>query len=129
MKRLSVAAIAALAVMSAGVWTTYTVCPGCVDRGRANSSCEWTGDTAFGVNPLDVAHRRHLVADAHLAEELAVRYADGEFGRRFGVDHHGGLLDAGRFRRECLDRMLRAVEQHHQVTSTQVGIARAQREL
>jgi hypothetical protein len=115
--------------MSAGVLATYKACPGCIDRARANSDCEWTGDIAFDVNPLNVAHRRHVVADAHLAEELAVRYADREFGRRFGVEHHGGLLDGGRFRGECLERMLQAVELHHGVTRQQVDIARAQRDL
>jgi hypothetical protein len=129
MTRLFVPGLVALAVMSAGVWTTYTTCPGCVDRTRANSACEWTGDTTFAVDPTNVAHRRHLVADAHLAEELAVRHADGEFGRRFGVEHHGGLLDGGRFRRACLDRMLHAVGQNHQVTPEQVANARAQRDL
>ncbi len=129
MKRLLIPGIAALVVTSAGVWTTYATCPGCIDRTRANSNCAWTGDTVFAVNTLDVAQRRHLVADAHLAEELAVRHADAEFGRRFGVEHHGGLLDAGQFRRECLDRMLHAVQQHHQVSSAQVARARAQRDL
>jgi hypothetical protein len=128
-KPLFVAGTVALAVISAGVWTTYTTCPGCLDRTRANSDCEWTGDTAFAIDPLNVAHRRHLVADAHLAEELAVRHADGEVGRRSGIEHHGGLLDGGRFRRACLDRMLHAIEQNHQVTPTQVDSARAQRDL
>lgn len=129
MKRLFVSGVVALAVISAAMWATYQKCPGCIDRARANSNCEWTGDTAFAVDPLNVAHRRHLVADAHLAEELAVRHADWEFGRRFGFEHHGGLLDGGRFRGECLDRMLRALEQHHGVTREQVDVARAQRDL
>ena len=54
---------------------------------------------------------------------------DSQFGRRFGFEHHGGLLDGGRFRGECLDRMLRALEQHHGVTREQVDVARAQRDL
>ncbi len=121
--------IVLVAVMAAGVWATYKTCPGCIDRTRANGNCEWTGDSAFAVDRQNVAHRRHLVADAHLAEELAVRYADGEFGRRYGVAHHGGLLDAGLFRRECLGRMLLAIEQNHHVTAAQLDVARAQRDL
>lgn len=117
------------AVMAAGILATYETCPGCVDRTRANSSCEWSGDTPFVVDPLNVAHRRHLVADAHLAEELAVRHADGEFGRRYGVAHHGGLLDAGRFRRDCLDGLLQAIARNHNVTAAQIDVARAQRDL
>ena len=69
----------------------------------------------------------HLVADAQLAEELAIRHADAEFARRFGVEHHGGLLDNGRFRRDCLSRMFRAIENNHGVTTEQVSIARGQR--
>ena len=106
------------AILLVGAWTTYSTCPGCVDRTRANKDCAWTGDTAFAVDMLDVGHQRHLAADAHLAEELAVRHADLETKRRIGVEHHGGLLDDGRFRRECLDRMLQSIERSHAVTRT-----------
>ena len=116
------------AILLVGAWTTYSTCPGCVDRTRANKDCAWTGDTAFAVDMLDVGHQRHLAADAHLAEELAVRHADLETKRRIGVEHHGGLLDDGRFRRECLDRMLQSIERSHAVTPDQVGVARAQRD-
>jgi hypothetical protein len=74
-----------------------------------------------------VSHQKHLVADAHLAEELAIRRADAEFGRRFGVEHHGGLIDNGRFRRECLVRMFDAIQSNHRVTSEQIRFARSQR--
>ena len=40
----------ALVLALSGVVFTRLTCPGCVDRGRANSRCEWTGDTAFRVN-------------------------------------------------------------------------------
>ena len=127
MKRL--VGLVALAVMSAAVWTAYKTCPGCIPRARANSNCEWTGDTSFAVDPLNVAQRRHLVIDAHLAEELAVRHADREWGRRYGVEHHGGLLEGGRFRGECLDRMLQAIQHNHGVTREAIDAARAQRDL
>ncbi|HEX6315734.1 MAG TPA: hypothetical protein VFZ73_12780, partial [Gemmatimonadaceae bacterium] len=57
----------------------------------------------------------------------AASTADAEHGRRFGVEHHGGLLDGGRVRRECLSRMLHAIERHHGVTPEQVALARGQR--
>ena len=111
----------------AGAWATYMSCPGCIDRTRVNNACEWTGDSSFPIDSQHTEHRKHLVADAQLAEELAIRHADAEFGRRFGVDHHGGLIDNGGFRRACLSRMLGAIETNHDVTSEQVRVARGQR--
>ena len=99
-----------LVAMVGGVWATYATCPGCIDRSRVNTECEWMGDSAFPIEPQHADHQKHLVGDAHLAEELAIRHADAEHGRRFGVEHHGGLLDGGRFRGECLARMFRAIE-------------------
>jgi hypothetical protein len=84
------------AVAFAGAVMTYVRCPGCIARDRVNKSCEWTGDTRFTLDPENAAHQRHLIADAQLVEELGIRYADAEFGKRFGVEHHGGLLDGGR---------------------------------
>lgn len=116
-----------LVAMAGGVWTTYATCPGCIDRSRVNTACVWTGDSAFPIEPQNADHQKHMVGDAHLAEELAIRHADAEHGRRFGVEHHGGLLDGGRFRRECLSRMLHAIENNHGVTSEQIHVARGQR--
>jgi hypothetical protein len=48
-------------------------CPGCIDRNRVNTACKWTGDTAFPIDPQNRVHQQHLVADAQLAEELAIR--------------------------------------------------------
>ena len=114
-----------LVAMAGGVWATYATCPGCIHRSRVNTACEWTGDSAFPIEPQHADHQKHLVGDAHLAEELAIRHADAEHGRRFGVEHHGGLLDGGRFRAECLSRMLHAIENNHGVTSAQVHLARS----
>ncbi len=127
MRPLHAAWLLGLVAMAGGVWATYVTCPGCIDRTRVNKTCEWNGDTSFPLDPGNEAHRQHLVADAQLAEELAIRYADAEFGRRAGVEHHGGLLDNGEFRRECLSRMLNAVERNHDVTAAQVRVARGQR--
>jgi len=127
MRPLLAAWLLGLVTMAGGVWATYVTCPGCIDRSRVNSGCEWTGDTAFRIDPRNAAHQKHLASDAHIAEELAIRHADVEFGRRFGVEHHGGLLDGGRLRRECLSRMLHAIENNHGATSEQVHLARGQR--
>lgn len=127
MRLLLAAWLLGLVAMAGGVWATYATCPGCIDRSRVNTACEWTGDSAFPIEPQHADHQKHLVGDAHLAEELAIRHADAEHGRRFGVEHHGGLLDGGRFRAECLSRMLHAIENNHGVTSAQVHLARGQR--
>jgi hypothetical protein len=117
-----------LAVASVGAVVTYTRCPGCIPRDRVNKSCEWTDDARFPLDPRNPAHREHLVEDAQLAEELAIRYADTEFGRRSGgIEHHGGLLDNGRVRRDCLSRMFHAIEDNHGVTSDQIRVARGER--
>jgi hypothetical protein len=114
------------AVACIGAVVTYMRCPGCIPRDRVNASCQWTDDT-FPLDARTPSHQDHLVEDAQLAEELAIRYADAEFGRRFGVEHHGGLIDDGRFRNECLSRLFRAIENDHDVTAEQVRVARGER--
>jgi hypothetical protein len=117
-----------MAVIAVGVGVTRVVCPGCVDRHRGNRACEWTGDSAFPIEMSNPAHREHLVADAQLAEELAIRYADAEYARRFGgAPAHGGLLDGGRVRNDCMNRLVVAIEGHHAVTAEQVEVARTGR--
>jgi len=115
-----------LALASSGV-ATYVRCPGCIPRDRVNKACEWTGDSRFPLESANSAHREHLIADAQLAEDLAIRYADAEFKRRFGSEAHGGLIDNGRFRGECLSRLFDAIENNHDVTPEQVRVARGQR--
>ena len=127
MKRSFAQWLLALSTMVVGSWLLYVSCPGCIDGSRANTTCEWTGDRAFPIDPQIQAHREHLAGDAQLAEELAVRYADAEFGRRSGLEHHGGLLEGGRVRNECLARMFRAIESNHNTTSEQVQLARGER--
>jgi hypothetical protein len=116
-----------LAVTSCAALATYLCCPGCIDRERANKNCEWADDPRFVFDSRNPAHREHLARDAQLAEELAIRYADAEFGRRTGIEHHGGLIDNGRFRNACLSRMFQAIENQHHVTPEQVQAGRGQR--
>ena len=115
-------------VIGFGVGVTRVICPGCVDRHRGNRACEWTADSSFPIETGNPVHREHLVADAQLAEELAIRYADTQYARRFGgAPGHGGLLEGGRVRDDCLNRLAVAIEQHHGVTAQQVEIARTGR--
>ena len=115
-------------LMTGGVGATYLACPGCIDRHRGNKACEWKSDSTFPIDIRSSGHRQHLIVDAQLAEELAVRYADAEYARRFGgSEAHGGLLDEGRVRNDCMARLVTAIEHNHGVTSEQVAIARAAR--
>lgn len=116
------------AIASSAAVVTYVRCPGCIPRDRVNANCEWTGDSSFAFDASSTAHRQHLVEDAQLAEELGIRYADAEFARRGGgVEHHGGLLDDGQVRNDCLAKMFRKVEDSHGVSAGDVQAARGRR--
>ena len=104
-------------------------CPGCIDRSRVNKECEWTGDSAFPIDWKNPAHRQHLTADAQLAEDLAIRRGDAEFNRLYGYEAHGGLIEHGRVVRECMARLVDAIERNHAVTPEQIAAARGQRSL
>lgn len=117
-----------LLVMTGGISATYVTCPGCIDRNRVNKRCEWTGDAAFPIDPPNTAHQAHLIADAQLAEELAIRYADAEFNRLCGHDGHGGLLENGRVRNACMARLVDVITKSHAVTAEQIHAARGQRD-
>ncbi len=101
---------------------------GCIDRTRVNASCQWTGDTNFPIDLENAVHRQHLVDDAQLAEELAIRFADAEHKRLFGYEGHGGLIGRGRLRERCMATLVEAIERNHAVTAEQVLDARAQRD-
>jgi hypothetical protein len=102
---------------------------GCIDRTRLNAECAWIGDTPFQLNLADATHRRHLTADAQLAEGVAVRYADTEHRRRFGYGGHGGLVDHGAVLHACFDTLVAKIEHNHGVTRAEIDAARAQRDL
>ena len=109
-------------------WLLIVMLPGCIDRHRVNQDCDWTGDIAFPIDSHNTGHQQHLVADAQLAEELAIRYADAEHGRRFGYSGHGGLIEGGRVRTDCMARLVSAIQINHGVTPEQVHASRAQRD-
>jgi hypothetical protein len=113
--------------MSGGIGATYVGCPGCIERDRVNSTCEWTGDTTFPLDSQNREHQRHLIKDAQLAEDLSVRFADTEHKRLSGYKGHGGLIDNGRVVKECMARLFTTIENDHVVTSEQIQVARAQR--
>ena len=99
----------------------------CIDRSRLNANCEWSSDRAGTLDVARPADDRHLVADAQLAEGLAVRFADAEHRRRFGYGGHGRLLEKGEVLHTCMDRMVAAIERDHGVTAAQIDAARGRR--
>src|SRR5215831_10275814 len=119
MKRWAGVSLLVLLATSAGI-TFDRHCPGCIDRGRVNKSCEWTDDMVFPIDVNNPTHRRHLIADAQLAEDLATRRADAEFNHLYGVEAHGGLVDSGRLRKECMANLMNVIQANHQVTEQQV---------
>jgi hypothetical protein len=126
MKRLGASAVLLLGAVSTGV-VFARHCPGCIERSRVNKACEWTGDVAFPIDWNNSAHRQHLVADAQLAEDLAIRHADAEFNRLYGYEAHGGLIDSGRVVRECMAQLVGAIEANHAVTLERIAVARGER--
>jgi hypothetical protein len=111
------------------LWLLVLLCaPGCIDRSRINSTCEWTRDSVFPLDMTNPAHQQHLIGDAQLAEELSVRYADTEHKRRFGYERHGGLIDYGRVVHECMAKLVTVIERDHGVTAAQIDQARGRRD-
>jgi hypothetical protein len=117
----------ALSLALSGVVLTRIFCPGCIDRTRANNTCEWAGDTAFKVNAADQAQWRHLVSDAQLAEELAVRYSDAEHPHRFGAEAFAAHEANVQAQTTCYARIIGVIGQSHAVTAEQVNLARRTR--
>jgi hypothetical protein len=126
MIRIVPSALLLLVAVLAGI-ETAAHCPGCLERDRVNNRCDWIGDRSFAIGLENSGDRAHLVADAQLAEDLAIRYGDAEFNRLYGHEAHGGLCDHGRVVRECMAQLVAAIERNHGVTADQIAAARGER--
>ncbi len=73
---------------------------GCVRRDGRNSDCRWPGETS--KHPISA---RHLSADAEFAEDLAIRYADANFGLRSPnpSEKYGAERD------QCMERLFEEI--------------------
>lgn len=105
------------------VWLGAGVCaclwlPACAPRDRVNARCEWTGDSAEALDLSRTGDWRHLVADAQLAEDLAIRYDDAEEAR-------GNRDNVGA---RCLATLVATIGTRHGVTGADVHRARAHRD-
>jgi hypothetical protein len=87
--------------------------PGCVRRDGRNSDCRWPAET--GERRVDAGH---LSADAELAEDLAIRYADAR-GLRTPYYVSGTDYDAARDR--CMADLFGAIARTHGVPVNSVS--------
>lgn len=101
---------------------------GCLPRQRFNKNCEWTQDVARRLDLHNSRDQQHLVEDAQLAEELAIRYSDFKHKELTGYEGHGGYLQQGQVTRGCIERMFSEIERAHGVTRQQIFEARMYRD-
>jgi hypothetical protein len=100
-------------------------CTACINVPR-NPNCEWSDEAAMPLDLNTTAHRRHLGADARVAEELAIRYADVTRGHRSG--HFEGNDAYHRVREQCLAALAREIASRHRIQPSQVANAVGQRD-
>jgi hypothetical protein len=79
---------------------------GVIPAARVNDNCDWGRESASAA--ID---DRRLIADAVLAEELAIRYADALAGLRSG--HYAGEAEYGRTRERCLTDLVDTIAKAH----------------
>lgn len=84
-----------------------------------NADCEWPSESASALDIGAADHRRHLMADAKIAEELAIRYADRRHSRRPSRAQWRPTHDA------CLAKTFEVIASSHHVTAADVVAARA----
>ena len=106
------------------VVVALAVAAGCIDRTRVNERCEWFPEVV-SPNLSERLFADHLHRDIELAVELAVRYADTVAQQRSGYKGHGGLIDGGRLRDECMATLLSAIAETHDVPLSRVVAARS----
>ncbi len=92
---------------------------GCAAVGRRNSDCSWPQEGHLAILDLGVvADRRHLANDALVAEDLAIRYADGMSGPRSG--HFRGRDSYRAAREGCMNKLFAMVGHDHGVNIDRV---------
>lgn len=95
------------------------VCLGaCAMPNGMNDACQWPDEAAFTADLQDRAHRKHLVDDARVIEELVVRHTDAQWG-------HGPSVNKRQTRDACFARLFADVARVHDVTVADVETSRA----
>jgi hypothetical protein len=91
---------------------------GCGGRDRINEGCRWTHDAAFPLDLTAGGHQQHLRADADLAEDLAIRFADAHRGRVAGARATGQTWAEGRD--SCMAELFTEIEKRHGVPAAEI---------
>jgi hypothetical protein len=90
--------------------------------GGPGDTCAWQpGDSPSRLDLQDRAQRLHLMNEALLVEDLAIRYADFHRGHRSG--HFAGNDAYQRTREQCIAMLFEGVASHHGVSTGQVRTA------
>jgi hypothetical protein len=98
---------------------------GCVAHSRVNANCDWTNDSASRLNLGRSGDVRHLLNDATVAEDLAIRYADATRGHRSG--HFAGPDEYTSARERCLATLVNVAAVNHGVGVQQIRELRGRR--
>lgn len=100
---------------------------GCVRRDLMNSSCYLPAEPATTLNLTKLAQQHHLTADAQLAEDLAIRYADVHKGLHSG--RYQGLDQYVQAREQCMANLFQQIASTHGVSQQQVRFYLTQRRM
>ena len=96
---------------------------GCVSREHLNSRCEWFNEAPVTLDLRVRADEAHLRGEAHLAEELAVRY--GDVVRTFRPE---SLTEVRHRRQECLGTLFGMIASIHRVPLGEIERVRSLRD-
>ena len=105
--------ILALAICAAGV-------AACALPEGMNDECRWPSEPAFVIDLQDAAHRRHLLNDVRVAEELGVRFHDTYLNRG------RGRPDWPLTRDDCDAALFESIGRNHHVTMDEIRHGRTQ---
>jgi hypothetical protein len=108
-------------------WLLVAICcSGCLGRPPLNADCAWPDEPVARLDLRAMRDRRHLSADARVAEELAIRHADAARGHRSG--HYAGADEYHGRREQCLAALSVEIARHHSIEPARVAGAVGQRD-
>jgi hypothetical protein len=99
----------------------------CACTGARSSDCAWPDEPAAALDLARISQRRHLIADARAAEQIAIHHADVTRGRRSG--HFAGNDEYRETRDRCFAAQSTTIAARHNLRPAQVTEAAAQRDV
>lgn len=87
-----------------------------------NAACRWTDNLTTLAPSGDPARRAHLLEDARISKELAIRYADKVAGRLNTPTWHSAET-------RCIEQSLTEIAQRHHVSRAEITAVASAREL